>query len=89
MHPLARDATARQRSVAMVGRGMRGPQMGGTEGCEIVDFTGNFGKFQEPQAWEHFWDEWNRPESENLEKVFESLGWNVVGAEPDADAAPN
>lgn len=73
----------------MVGRGMRGPEMGGTEWCEIVDFTGNFGMFQEPQAWERFWDEWNRPESENLEQMFESLGWNVVGAEPDAESAPN
>ncbi|MEO8197383.1 MAG: helicase-related protein [Thermoanaerobaculia bacterium] len=73
----------------MVGRGMRGPEMGGTETCEIVDFTGNFGKFHEPQAWEHFWDEWNRPESENLERVFEQMGWNVVGAEPDLEAAPN
>lgn len=73
----------------MVGRGMRGPKMGGTDWCEIVDFTSNFGKFQEPQAWEFFWDEWNRPESENLEAVFEALGWNVIGAEPDAESAPN
>ena len=40
----------------MVGRGMRGPQMGGTSWCEIVDFTDNFGTFKEPQAWEHFWE---------------------------------
>lgn len=73
----------------MVGRGMRGPQMGGTESCEIVDFTSNFGKFQEPQAWEYFWNEWKRPESENLESIFQNLGWNVVAAEPEAAEAPN
>lgn len=71
----------------MVGRGMRGPQMGGTENCEIVDFTSNFGRFQEPQAWEAFWDEWHRPESEDLEKTFSSLGWEVVGAEPEEASA--
>lgn len=73
----------------MVGRGMRGPKMGGTEWCEIVDFTSNFGKFQEPQAWEFFWNEWRRPESEDFEKLFHNLGWSVVAAEPEADAAPN
>jgi len=73
----------------MVGRGMRGPKMGGTEWCEIVDFTSNFGKFQEPQAWEFFWNEWRRPESENLETLFQDLGWSVVAAEPESDAAPN
>ena len=67
----------------MVGRGMRGPKMGGTEWCEIVDFTSNFGTFREPQAWEFFWEEWSRPQSENLEQAFESLGWSVVAAEPE------
>jgi len=73
----------------MVGRGMRGPKMGGTEWCEIVDFTTNFGKFQEPQAWEAFWREWRRPESEELGPVFEGLGWEVVPAQPEVEAAPN
>jgi superfamily II DNA or RNA helicase len=71
----------------MVGRGMRGPKMGGTEWCEIVDFTSNFGTFREPQAWEYFWEEWGRPESENLEKAFETLGWSVVAAEPESGEA--
>lgn len=69
----------------MVGRGMRGPKMGGTEWCEIIDFTSNFGRFQEPQAWEHFWKEWHQPESENLQRVFEGLGWEVVAAEPQTE----
>lgn len=73
----------------MVGRGMRGTKMGGTEWCEIVDFTSNFGKFQEPQAWEYFWQEWKRPESENFDTLFENLGWSVVAAEPEAEGAPN
>jgi len=70
----------------MVGRGMRGREMGGTESCEIVDFTSNFGTFQEPQAWEAFWREWQNPKSENLQTVFEDLGWQVVAAEPDVEA---
>jgi DNA repair protein RadD len=69
----------------MVGRGMRGPKMGGTPWCEIIDFTSNFGRFQEPQAWEYFWKEWHQPESENLENVFNGLGWDVVAAEPQAE----
>lgn len=73
----------------MVGRGMRGPRMGGTEWCEIVDFTTNFGKFQEPQAWEFFWSEWTRPESENLESLFQNLGWSVVAAEPERESVTN
>jgi DNA repair protein RadD len=73
----------------MVGRGMRGTKMGGTEWCEIVDFTSNFGKFQEPQAWEYFWQEWKRPESENFDTLFENLGWSVVAAEPETEGAPN
>lgn len=73
----------------MVGRGMRGTKMGGTEWCEIVDFTSNFGKFQEPQAWEHFWQEWKRPESENFDTIFQDLGWSVVAAEPEGEGAPN
>lgn len=67
----------------MVGRGMRGPKMGGTEWCEIVDFTTNFGTFREPQAWEAFWDEWLKPESESFEEAFADFGWTVVTAEPE------
>jgi DNA repair protein RadD len=73
----------------MVGRGMRGPKMGGTPWCEIIDFTSNFGRFQEPQAWEYFWKEWQEPESENLQKVFEGLGWEVVAAEPQVEGVPS
>lgn len=73
----------------MVGRGMRGPKMGGTATCEIVDFTSNFGKFQEPQAWEAFWKEWHTPESEQLDAVFGRLGWEVVSAEPESEPPGN
>jgi superfamily II DNA or RNA helicase len=70
----------------MVGRGMRGPKMGGTESCEIIDFTTNFGRFQEPQAWEYFWDEWHAPESTDVGTMFQDLGWNVIAAQPEAGA---
>ncbi len=68
----------------MVGRGMRGPKMGGTEWCEITDFTSNFGRFQEPQAWEYFWNEWNQPDSSDVSEMFEGLGWEVIAAQPEA-----
>jgi len=66
----------------MVGRGMRGPEMGGTEHCEVVDFTTNFGRFNEPQAWEAFWEEWKRPDQDpTSERAWP--GWEIVRAEPE------
>jgi len=67
----------------MVGRGMRGPEMGGTPSCEITDFTSNFGRFQEPQAWEYSWEEWHRPESADVGEMFRGLGWDVIAAQPE------
>jgi superfamily II DNA or RNA helicase len=42
----------------MVGRGLRGPGMGRTTHCEIVDLIDNFDMFPEPQAYEAFWKDW-------------------------------
>jgi len=42
----------------IVGRGLRGREMGGTPRCLVVDFTDNFGRYQEPVAWGAFWEEW-------------------------------
>lgn len=42
----------------MIGRGLRGPKMGGTQSCLVVDFAENFGRFDEPKAWERWWEVW-------------------------------
>ncbi len=70
----------------MIGRGMRGPQMGGTDWCEIVDFTTNFGRFEEPQAWEAFWEEWHAPAPAPA-AAEPWPGWEVIAAEPEAERA--
>lgn len=73
----------------MVGRGMRGPQMGGTDWCEVVDFTTNFGRFDEPQAWEAFWREWKRPDAEpEMAPPKRWPGWEIVRAEPENEPPP-
>jgi DNA repair protein RadD len=66
----------------MVGRGLRGPMMGGTETCEIVDFTDNLGMFAEPQAYGRFWQDWD-PNSEMFQRELWP-NWQVVSAEPEA-----
>lgn len=42
----------------MVGRGLRGPRVGGTERCLIIDFTENFERFERPLAWQRWWEAW-------------------------------
>lgn len=65
----------------MVGRGLRGPAMGGTPHCEIVDFTDNFSMFQEPQAYEAFWKDWDP--SSPVYRQGELDEWEVLQAEPE------
>lgn len=43
----------------IVGRGLRGPKFGGTETCNIIDFSDNLGRFGDQQSYhrfEEFWD---------------------------------
>ncbi len=42
----------------IVGRGLRGPKFGGTETCQIVDFTDNYERFGGQQAYHRFKDFW-------------------------------
>ena len=42
----------------IVGRGLRGPQFGGTETCRIIDFTDNLGRFGDQQSYHRFEDFW-------------------------------
>lgn len=43
----------------MLGRGLRGPQMGGNEKCLLIDIKDNLGKFNENMAFSHFNNYWN------------------------------
>jgi len=42
----------------MVGRGLRGPKMGGTQRCQILTVEDNLTRFQDRLAWVHFKDLW-------------------------------
>jgi len=82
----------------MVGRGLRGPKMGGTAECEVVDFTGNFENFDQPQAWKAFWQDWKSGDLFGDSASTDGEGdWRVRRAAPEtaetersatADAAP-
>lgn len=43
----------------MLGRGLRGPQMGGNEECLLVDIKDNLGKYDSDMAFGHFDAYWN------------------------------
>ena len=44
----------------IVGRGLRGVKFGGTERCDIIDFTDNLGRFGDQQSYHRFINFWNR-----------------------------
>lgn len=43
----------------MLGRGLRGPLMGGSDECLLIDLKDNLGRFNPDMAFEHFNDYWN------------------------------
>lgn len=43
----------------MLGRGLRGPQMGGSKDCLLVDIKDNLKQFDENMAFSHFDNYWN------------------------------
>ena len=43
----------------MIGRGLRGPQMGGNEECLLVDIKDNLSQFDENMAFAHFDNYWS------------------------------
>lgn len=43
----------------MIGRGLRGPKMGGNEECLLVDIKDNLGKHDAEMAFSHFNDYWS------------------------------
>ena len=42
----------------MLGRGLRGPQMGGNEECLLIDIKDNLQKYNESLAFSHFNNYW-------------------------------
>ncbi len=44
----------------MLGRGLRGPQMGGNEECLLIDVKDNLKQFNENMAFSHFANYWNQ-----------------------------
>jgi len=42
----------------IVGRGLRGPKFGGTKTCNIIDFSDNYTRFGDQQAYHRFSDFW-------------------------------
>lgn len=63
----------------MVGRGLRGPRVGGTERCLIVDFTENFERFERPLAWQRWWEAWPRSRLDFLARSAPEA-WNTRSA---------
>lgn len=43
----------------MIGRGLRGPEMGGNEDCLLIDVKDNLMSFDEHKAFNHFSNYWN------------------------------
>ncbi len=44
----------------MLGRGLRGPQMGGNEECLLIDVKDNLKQYNENMAFSHFTNYWNQ-----------------------------
>ena len=42
----------------MLGRGLRGPMMGGNENCQLIDVDDNLQAFDNETAFSHFNDYW-------------------------------
>lgn len=58
---IARKVISRVRYMQMVGRGLRGPENGGTERCKIVTVNDNLGRFDNARHWEYCRDLWTSP----------------------------
>jgi Type I site-specific restriction-modification system, R (restriction) subunit and related helicases len=43
----------------IVGRGLRGPEFGGTEYCTIYDLSDNYGRYGDQLAYMRFKDFWD------------------------------
>jgi DNA repair protein RadD len=48
----------------IVGRGLRGPEFGGTEDCDIIDFADNIKRLGRPQAYKRFERFWTDQKEE-------------------------
>jgi len=56
---ITRPTTSQILYEQMVGRGLRGPEFGGTEYCTIIDFADNIGRHGKALAYARFADYWD------------------------------
>lgn len=55
---IARPTTSAVLYEQIVGRGLRGPQFGGTEGCDVIDFADNIKRLGQPLSYARFQHLW-------------------------------
>jgi DNA repair protein RadD len=61
---LCRPTTSEVLYEQIIGRGLRGPEFGGTPECTIIDFADNIRRLGPPLAYKRFEDFWNTSETE-------------------------
>jgi superfamily II DNA or RNA helicase len=61
---LCRPTTSEVLYEQIIGRGLRGPQFGGTPECTIIDFADNIRRLGPPLAYARFADFWSAEETE-------------------------
>lgn len=62
---ICRPTTSEVLYEQIVGRGLRGPEFGGTEECDVIDFADNIRRLGPPLAYARFADFWNEATEEN------------------------
>jgi superfamily II DNA or RNA helicase len=61
---LCRPTTSEVLYEQIIGRGLRGPQFGGTPECTIIDFADNIRRLGPPLAYARFADFWSDEKTE-------------------------
>jgi superfamily II DNA or RNA helicase len=64
---LCRPTTSEVLYEQIIGRGLRGPQFGGTPECTIIDFADNIRRLGPPLAYARFKDFWSDEKNETSE----------------------
>jgi len=61
---LCRPTTSEVLYEQIIGRGLRGPEFGGTEECTIIDFADNILRLGRPLSYQRFEGFWSAEETE-------------------------
>lgn len=70
---ICRPTTSEVLYEQIVGRGMRGPEFGGTEFCDVIDFSDNIHRLGGQMAYTRFEDFWFSEPSEEKNKHVQNL----------------